>query len=515
MSRFVHWSGLVLAFGAAACSGKEDPPSNAQAGGAGTLSSGGQSSGGSAPSAGATSQAGAAGSPGAGGGANAAAGGSNSTAGAAAFGGSATLGGAPAVTCSQATGAYQITRVELDATLAPQVGSGFGSSLFAQVPVAVHPTSGAVFVGLTLSSGGGTTVIVPATAGASAPVVSVPGATVGGIAVTKDGFATLLFDPNTSVDDRTWAAVARFDAAGKQLFSTDLFRSANLEDDGTKGAPGTSRFGYVASSDQLVAYFGHTEMIQAVRHQGGYVATLDTAGKQTVVGDWWGSHNLDQRLIVSGAQVGMLGLGDAYPKGVFFAFLASRPQTRVIYTLAGNGQGTTNGQLGGLVDLDDAVAVPFITNDSISQTLTPGDWPDIDQAIATQISTAAANGNKLGLMLAPKMGAIPAGDLKPVWVDVALTSGAHLERLKSARYGSEGLILLAWAEATGSSRNATRSYFTMVVDRAGAICQPKTPLAAENAFTAGDDFAVRPDGSVVWSNVVSNRVSVMTLLPGG
>jgi hypothetical protein len=82
-----------------------------------------------------------------------------------------------------------------------------------------------------------------------------------------------------------------------------------------------------------------------------------------VVSDWWGSHNLDQRLLVSD-QVAMLGLGDAFPKGIFFSSQTSRPQTRVIYTLAGNGQGRTNGQLGGMVDLTNVVAVPFITNDS-------------------------------------------------------------------------------------------------------------------------------------------------------
>jgi hypothetical protein len=68
---------------------------------------------------------------------------------------------------------------------------------------------------------------------------------------------------------------------------------------------------------------------------------------------------------------------------------------------------------------------------------------------------------------------------------------------------------------TGTSRNATRSYFTMIVDRAGAICQPKTALAAANVYAAGDDFVRRPDGSVVWANVIGSRVSVVTLTPGG
>ena len=282
----------------------------------------------------------------------------------------------------------------------------------------------------------------------------------------------------------------------------------------TKGAPSTSRLVYSAASDQLVAYFGHTELIQGVRHQGGYVATLDAVGKQTVLSGWWGSHNLDQRALVAGSQVGLLGLGDAFPKGVFFSFTGQRPATHVLYTLAGNGQGTTNGQLGGMVELEDALVIPFITNDSISQTLTPGDWPEIDQEIAGQISDAAANGNKLGLLLVSKTDALPKADLVPVWVDTSLPSGAHLDRLKAARYGAGNMLLLAWAEVADSGRNAARQYFTMVVDRAGAVCQPKTPLPAANAFTAGDDIVRRPDGSLAWANVTNSRISVVTLTPG-
>ncbi len=482
----------------------------------GANAAGGAGTGGSATTGGSAVNGGAAngGTPNAAGGSPS--GGAATAAGGAAVSASGGSTGPTMVTCPQAANPYAVSAVELDAGLVPHVVSqGFNTSLFAQVPVAVNATTGDVFVGFTRDVGGVlSAVIVPGTSGAGTPVVTIASAALGGFGVTNNGFGALIFDPNESVDDRTWAAVSRFDTSGQQLFTTDLFRSANLTDANTKGAPDTSRFAYIASADQLVAYFGHTEMIQGVRHQGGYLATVDAAGKQTLVSGWWGSHNLDQRLMVSGAQTALLGLGDAYPKGIFFAFLGNKPQTHVIYTLAGNGQGTTNGQLGGMVDLDDVVAVPFVTNDSISQTLTPGDWPNIDQTIADQISTAAANGNKLGLILVPKSGTLPSGDLVPVWLDASLPSGAHIERLKSARYGSGGLMLLAWAEVSGTGRNATRSYFTMIVDRTGAICQPKTALATGNAFTAGDDFVRRPDGSLVWANITSNRVAVVTLTPG-
>ena len=67
---------------------------------------------------------------------------------------------------------------------------------------------------------------------------------------------------------------------------------------------------------------------------------------------------------------------------------------------------------------------------------------------------------------------------------------------------------------SGTGRTTTQNYFTMIVDRTGAVCQPKTPLAASYALTGGDDFVRRADGSIVWANVTSNRISVVTLNPG-
>jgi len=491
----MRYFGLLLLSGLAlACGGSEAAPSPSNGGGA--------SGTGNAPNAGATSSH---------------AGANSGSGGAPTGGGQPASAGAATLTCGEAAAPYTLQVTQLDPGVAPRATpQGFNAGLAATAPLAVDTATGQAFVGLTRAGSGAdaSAWIIAADGSATTPLIEIPSATLGGLAVTKDGFGALVFDPNEEVDARTWAAVQRFDTSGKQTFATDLFRSANLTDANTKGAPSTSRLVYSAASDQLVAYFGHTEMIQGVRHQGGYVATLDVGGKQTVVSGWWGSHNLDQRALVAGSQVGLLGLGDAFPKGVFFSFAGQRPATHVLYTLAGNGQGTTNGQLGGMVELDDALVMPFITNDSISQTLTPGDWPDIDQEIAGQISDAAASGNKLGLLFVSKTEALPKADLAPIWVDTTLPSGAHLDHLKAARYGAGGMILLAWAQVAGSGRNATREYFTMVVDRAGAVCQPKTPLLAGNAFNAGDDVVRRPDGSIVWANVTNGRISVVTLTPG-
>jgi hypothetical protein len=273
----------------------------------------------------------------------------------------------------------------------------------------------------------------------------------------------------------------------------------------------TSRFAYVPGTDELIAYFGHTELIQGVRHQGGYLATLDASGSQDVLSDWFGSHNLDQRLLVRGDEVALLGLGDAYPKGVFFSF-ASDPSTDVIYAMASNGTGATNGQLGGIVDLGDELVVPFITNRSLAQDLDAGTWPDIDETIADQIAEGANNGTDLGLLRVPSSGA--SGALMPVWLEPARSADARLVSLKSARYGEGGLVLVVWGEATGGSRNATTTYFTMIVDREGAVCQPKTALPPMLAPTSGDDIVRRSDGSIVWANAEAGPPTIVTLTPG-
>ena len=101
-----------------------------------------------------------------------------------------------------------------------------------------------------------------------------------------------------------------------------FFRSANLTDDGTKGAPSTSRLGYIAATDQVLAYFGHTQMYimadSMVRHQGGYLAVVDSAGKD-VARRMVRQPQPRSRVIIDGTKALVLGLGDAYPKGIIYS----------------------------------------------------------------------------------------------------------------------------------------------------------------------------------------------------
>jgi hypothetical protein len=493
---------ITAALSTLAC-GSDDAPPQTSGGNGGSAGTGGGvagASGGSGGSAGtglATGTGGAAGSSA----------GTSSAGSAGSSGGT----GPVTVTCGEAAASYTVNVTPFATSLAPySASSSWGSNLAAQRPVSVHGER--LYVGFTTESGDSRSAVA---VGEDGSTLTVPDAVLGGIAATSDGAAMLLFDPNTNVDERTWAAVVRLQADGTQTYLTDLFRSPNLEDVDTKGAPGSGRLGYLTSTDEVVAYFGHTQRYDdGVRHQGGYLATVGADGAQQILSDWFGSHNLDQRLFTDGSGAAVLGLGDAYPEGIFFSFLSERPRTSVLYPLAAAGNGATNGQLGGVVDLDDELMVPFITNDSIPQDLDAGTWPDIDETIADRIREAAANGTDLGFLLVPKNGSNPDTALEATFVDAALSEGARLERLKAERYGSGDLVLLAWAETTGGSRDATSEYFTLVIDREGAVCQPKTPLAAELAFSGGDDIVRRPNGAIVWSVVQDGVVSLVTLTPG-
>lgn len=418
--------------------------------------------------------------------------------------------------CSTAQAAYQISSVKLESAIGPiATSSGWGAPR-AALPVAVDPSSSKLYVGFTKKSSGTTSANIVAEDGAVGSVISVPNAAGGSIAVTSDGFAMMLFDP-ADESARLWAAVARLNRDGAVKFQTDLFRSTNLTDEGTKGEPSTNRLVYT-SDDQLFAYFEHSERINSVRHFGGYLAAVDGSGKQKVLSDWFGSHNLDQRAIADGNQAVTLGLGDAFPKGIIFEAVTATDQPRAesAYLLAANGVGTTNGQLGGIADAGTAYLVPFVTNTSLAQDFDAGEWPNTDDAKSEQIVAAAEKGTDVGLLTVKKGSSLPPAGLTATFLDVRrgveMGGDTSISSLKIARYGS-GFFLLIWKESLGAGRNPTAKFFTMVIDADGAVCQAKTELSPEYQVMAGDDIVARPDGRISWANYQGNQISVVTLTP--
>lgn len=418
--------------------------------------------------------------------------------------------------CSAAQAPYQLSVVKLDGAIGPITSSDGWGAPRAALPVAVDPSNSKLYVGFTRQTANTLSANIVAEDGTLDSVITVPEAAGGSIAVTADGFGLMLFDP-ADESSRLWAGVARVSREGTVKYRTDLFRSANLEDAGTKGEPSTNRLVYT-TDDQLIAYFEHSERIDGVRHFGGYLAAVDGNGVQKQLSDWFGSHNLDQRAIADGAQAVTLGLGDAYPKGIIFASVGvnDRPSTDVLYPLAANGVGTTNGQLGGIVDGGTSYLVPFITNRSLAQDFDAGAWPNTDEAKSQQIVAAAEHGTDLGLLTVPKGSSLPDGGLTATFLDVQrgveLGGDASLSNLKIARYGS-GFYLLVWQESLGEGRNATSQLFTMVIDAAGAVCQPKTLLASQYRVLPGDDIVTRPDGRISWANDEGDQINVVTLTP--
>ena len=489
--------GVGLAALGCSDSGTENNGGNGASGGTSNSGSGGTPTGGS--SGGNSNQAGAGSGGSAGSSASTSSGGSAGTVG--------------SVTCSQAASAYTVSATPLDASFVPAQANGFRGDWLSRVPVAVSPTGTDVYVAFTSEANGGSSVVIVKSGAPAAEAVEIADATIGGVAVTANGLAALIFDPS---EEPVWAAVTRVGFDGAEQLSTHLFHSPNLEADGTKGEPSTSRLGYLPSSDTLVAYFGHTEMYvqgdSAVRHQGGYLASVDASGKQTVHSGWFGSHNLDQRLLVDGDRAALLGLGDAYPKGIFFSY-HDDPSTDVAQVLAANGVGDTNGQLGGLVDLGDRLLAPFITDRALPPDFDPGEWPNGDEAKIEQVREAANHGKDLGFFLVDEASGVPEGGIEPVWVDSGRAGDAFLENLKSAPYGSGGLVLLIWAETSGDGQSASSTYYTMVIDAEGAVCQPRLALDPSYAPSSGDDVVARADGAIVWANVQDDTINVVTLAP--
>ena len=405
------------------------------------------------------------------------------------FGGSSGAGGVTGPTdCSSAVAPYEVSVTPVSGSPVPVIDGFHWGGEYTNLPVAIGP-DGVAYVGLSFDDGGTLhTGVVAETGGGT--IVDVSGARIGAFTTTSDGFGLLLFEP-VEVDQRRWASVGRYGTNGQELFNVDLFRSANLDDLETRGEPATGRIEYLTSDDELLAYFGHTNRFPddpGVRHEGGYVATVDSAGAIQVHGDWFGSHNLDQRIDVRTADdVLLLGLGDAYPEGVFADRLADNVNPQVL-------NGILSAQLGDMVPLSDRRVITLI-----------GGYSFWDVSVDDGAPTAA----QLGLMTLPTDGGL--GLLSINYLPTTPEAGGRMTYLKSAPYGPGDLILLAWKEREAQGSPAT--FYTMVVDADGNVCQPKQTLDGQYEFL-GDDFAVRPNGEIVWANAQGGQVNLVTLTPG-
>lgn len=110
-------------------------------------------------------------------------------------------------------------------------------------------------------------------------------------------------------------------ADGTKIFDQLVFGDKPPTEVGSKGEPGaagTGRVIYNEATGTVGYYLAHQQRWpDGVRHQGGYIGTLQPNGSNLTRADgWFFSHNFDQRLISSGSSFYALAHGDAYPRAL-------------------------------------------------------------------------------------------------------------------------------------------------------------------------------------------------------
>jgi hypothetical protein len=110
-------------------------------------------------------------------------------------------------------------------------------------------------------------------------------------------------------------------ADGTKIFDQLVFGDKAPTEVGSKGEPGaagTGRVIYNEATNTVGYYLAHQQRWpDGVRHQGGYIGSLQPNGTNLTKADgWFFSHNFDQRLISSGSSFYALAHGDSYPRAL-------------------------------------------------------------------------------------------------------------------------------------------------------------------------------------------------------
>jgi hypothetical protein len=168
-----------------------------------------------------------------------------------------------------------------------------------------------------------------------------------------------------------------FDKSGKELFSTRIWGDANLDNTNSKGSPGqasSATIRYNKKTNTFALYLGHTMRApDNIRHQGGWMGLLDENGKlQSVPGDWFYSHNFDQRCLVSAeGKFYTLAHGDAFPRALGLDKWQTKHEAGIEYYKIKNGttgDNTTHTSTGDLTELANGdVAIAYTTKDERTQ----------------------------------------------------------------------------------------------------------------------------------------------------
>lgn len=141
----------------------------------------------------------------------------------------------------------------------------------------------------------------------------------------KNNTYVIAYSRDHAVGGRDFAFhLAGIKADGTKIFDHLVFGDKPPSEVGSKGEPGaagTGRVIYNEATNTVGYYLAHQQRWpDMVRHQGGYIGTLQPDGSNLTRADgWFFSHNFDQRLISSGSSFYALAHGDAYPRALGFS----------------------------------------------------------------------------------------------------------------------------------------------------------------------------------------------------
>ncbi len=297
----------------------------------------------------------------------------------------------------------------------------------------------------------------------------------GGFTVTPTGFGI------TAVRD-SMLFVVGFNEDGTPQFETQLIGFKPEWEYQAKFDPmafGSSRLHFADS--KYASYYAHQQQFSenpdsAEVHQGDMLVFLDTAGN-TLSGGWnWGtSHSLDERIDHDGEAFVTVSLGDAYPKGITFQRVGEINK-KTIMQLDANMGGWANGDLGGLVILDEGYVVAFCSPQG--RDTTDAGFMCVD-ADGTVLRTVWLTENKKG-------------------------TSKKLNRVNAAQYG-DSLVFVAWNIYDKNSKVDTT--FAVACDFAGNVIIG--PDRLDDTFNIGDDFVTLPNGDVAWAIAESGKLKIV------
>jgi hypothetical protein len=286
-------------------------------------------------------------------------------------------------------------------------------------------------------------------------------------------------------------------ADGTKIFDHLVFGDKPPTEVGSKGEPGaagTGRVIYNEATNTVGYYLAHQQRWpDGIRHQGGYIGTLQPDGSNLTRADgWFFSHNFDQRLIASGSSFYALAHGDAYPR----ALGVSR------WNIAG-------GALSKQFDVQ-YHKIPGTSGDNRTDCLTGG-LVELTGGKHIAVLFATANERKaqdVGITLVDANGAV----VVPTRWLTNYPEGTKATFPRIARYDQH--VFAAWEECTGST---ARMRVLLMSPDLNQVFVDKTYADVELPTTY--DLVNLADGSIAWvipknGKLVVNRIDLSEKVQG-